>query len=239
MQQTGKKFIIYAYRLTNDTGSAPCIYDLNGNPTGVLTLVCCKGGQIRHKNTQNEREIKTGLRHIIGKKHKEKIGNGQDEVYLMGIYKNKLLYFAKIAKILNMEDYFDPNSPYKGRHDDIYEIFSGGFKRNVNNPKFHPKGQIEVHRKDWLGGYALISNCFAYWGKESKVMPQNLLKMLPLFQGHKCYELNTPEGMQIMCFVEKLWDFKNIIQKSPHDYINNINSKGCGKNENHPVPQGI
>ena len=228
MQQTAKRLSIYAYRLTNDSGSAPCIFDLNGHPTGLLTLVCCKGGQIRYAGTPKEKGIETGLRHTIGKKYKEKITNGQDEVYLMGIYKNKLLYIAKITEILNMEDYYSSNSLYKNRLDYIYKALPGGFERNGNNPKFHPIGETAQHRKDRLGKYALISDCFAYWGKESKPIPQRVLSVLPKFQESKHYVLDTPEGKQLKHFIESMWNFSEIIQKEPHKPTI-INCKGCVK----------
>jgi hypothetical protein len=130
-----KELIIYVYRLTSDSGSAPCIYDLNGKYTGLLTLACCKGGQIRHEGEENERKIETGLRYLIGKKHQKEIADGRIDVYIMGIYKNKLLYFAKITEILTMREYFAPTSRYKNRRDYIYETLPNGFKRNDNNPK--------------------------------------------------------------------------------------------------------
>lgn len=52
--------IIFAYRIVDDTGFAPCV-DHN-----LLTLACCKGGQIR-----NGKNILTGLRYHIGKYREE------------------------------------------------------------------------------------------------------------------------------------------------------------------------
>lgn len=34
--------VIYAYRLVDDTGFAPCV------DNGLLSLACCKGGQVRN-----------------------------------------------------------------------------------------------------------------------------------------------------------------------------------------------
>ncbi|MCL2790876.1 MAG: hypothetical protein FWD79_09570 [Desulfobulbus sp.] len=226
---------IYAYRLTSDSGSAPCIYDLNGNTTGVLTLVCCKGGQIRSMGKKNEKEIKTGMRHTIGESHKEEIANGRLNVYVMGIYKNKLLYFANITKILLMEDYYAQDSYYKMRYDYIYEFSSGIPKRNNNNRKFHPKGETAQHRRDWLGKYALISYRFAYWGKESKTISEDLINILPKYQENKKYKGDSHHGLLIMNEVSALWDFNSIIQNEPHNYLRNQSHKECGKSENNLI----
>ena len=43
---------LYIYRLTSDTGLAPCV------DNGLLSLACCKGGQIR-----NGKAIHAGLRY--------------------------------------------------------------------------------------------------------------------------------------------------------------------------------
>lgn len=44
--------IIFTYRLTHDTGFAPCV------DNGLLTLACCKGGT---------ETVKRGLRYFIGR----------------------------------------------------------------------------------------------------------------------------------------------------------------------------
>ena len=236
MKSTSKESIIYAYRLAADSGSAPCIYDLVGTPTGLLTLVCCKGGQIRQG-----KEINWGMRHIIGKKHTKEIADGLVAVYVMGIYKNKLLYIAEITKVLSMRDYFAPNSPYKKRHDYIYDALPDElnrndipkFRRNDNNPDFHPKGKTGRHRRDWLGKYALISDCFAYFGKDCKSIPEDFLESLSIPRGYKTFKNDSPENKQVFDdvkkFLKNFWNFRDIIQNEPHDYLRNQSRKGCGK----------
>ena len=56
---------IYLYRLTSDTGCAPCIYDRKYKVTNLLSLSCCKGGQLRHRNG-TVTAVNTGLRWKIG-----------------------------------------------------------------------------------------------------------------------------------------------------------------------------
>lgn len=228
MSSTAKKIIIYAYRLTDDTGCAPCIFDRDGNPTGTLSLACCKGGQIRNEGKHNEREIRTGLRHAIGSEHKQQIANGQVTVYVLGIYKDTLLYFAEITEIITMTDYFAPGSPYKNRLDNIYDTLPKGFNRNDNNPAFHPKADTGRHKRDWLGVYALLSNIFAYFGRDSKAIPPNLLRFLPKGQETKHYDGDSSEGKQILDEVRKHWNFKDVIQGTPHDYNGGCGHKGCG-----------
>ena len=75
---------LYIYRLTDDAGFAPCAEN------GLLSLACCKGGQIRKGKV-----INTGLRHRIGT-HRE-ANYETDDVYILGIYKNKMLYLAKVG----------------------------------------------------------------------------------------------------------------------------------------------
>ena len=76
--------VIFSYRVKSDTGFAPCI------DNGLFSLACCKGGQIR-----NGKNILTGVRYHIGKHWFQ---HPEDEIYVLGIHKNKLLYYAKTTK---------------------------------------------------------------------------------------------------------------------------------------------
>jgi hypothetical protein len=216
------KKTIYAYRLTVDSGGAPCTQDRSGNPTGLLTLACCKGGQIRKKDF---RGIKTGMRHTIGEKHTAEISSGAADIYVMGIYnKTELLYFARITEILRMEDYYAPDSRFGDRLDSIYRFANGTFTRNDNNPEFHPKDKACLHKKDWLGEYVLLSDCFAYFGRESPKLPADLLKKLPRY---KRFEGDTSDVAHILKTVGSLWDFKTCIQNRPHDPKRYCAEKDC------------
>ena len=228
---------IYAYRLTFDTGNAPCIFDLDGKPTGILTLACCKGGQIRKSGP-----VYTGLRHTIGKNHRDEIANGQHKVYLLGIFKNELLYFAQVTEIITMSEYFATNSQYRTRLDCIYDALpNGGFQRNKNNTAFHPLSDTTQHTKDWFGGYALISDCFAYFGRESLAIPYTLLADLPKGQENSHYDGNSAVGKRILDEVKKHWNFKDLVQNKPHSFLStsSCGNRGCGRHENNPVPKGV
>jgi len=199
---------IYAYRLTSDTGFAPCIFDRDRKSTELLTLACCM----------------EKLRHTIGKHYASEVDAGQARIYVMGTYNDRLLYFAKITKIVSMKDYFAENSPYKNRLDNIYDVLSdGSLTRNANPIKVHC--ETEELESDSSGKFVLISDCFAYWGVESKEIPQNLQKILPRGIGHLPYSSDSPEGKQIKDWVSGLWNFKDIIQNEPNDELPGI--AGC------------
>jgi hypothetical protein len=154
------------------------------------------------------------------------ISSGAADVYVMGIYnKIELLYFARITEILRMEDYFAPDSRFGDRLDSIYRFADGEFTRNDNNPEFHPKDKVCLHKKDWLGEYVLLSDCFAYFGEKSPRLPSNLLKMLPC-RGHKPYD-DSGDVARILKEVHSLWNFKTCIQNRPHDPKRYCVGKGC------------
>jgi hypothetical protein len=207
-----KKEAIYAYKMTVDSGGAPCTQDLGGKPTGLLTLACCMGGP-------------RGMRHTIGKYYMVEISSGAADVYVMGIYnETELLYFARITEILRMEDYFAPDSRFGNRLDSIYRFANGELTRNDNNPRFHPKEKADLPKKDRSGEYVLISDCFAYFGEKSPKLPSNLLK-LPR-RGHKPYD-DSGDVARILKVVRSLWDFKTCIQNRPHDPKRYCVEKGC------------
>jgi len=218
-----KEKIIYAYRLSSDTGDAPCIFNIKYEPTDLLTLACCKGGYIR-----SGKKVYTGLRHTIGKKYKAKIEEGLAQIFIMGIYKNKILYFAEVTKILEMKVYYSPNSEYVNRHDYIYKYSSNNFKRNEKNPGFHPKNDKAQHINDWLGVYALISNRFAYFGEEGKPIPEELLDILPKWRETKNWSLKSNEGQMIMDEIKKHWkNFNKNIKNLPTTICDIEQKKGC------------
>ncbi len=150
------KTYLYIYRMTSDTGFAPCVDD------GLFTLACCKGGKIR-----NEKVIPTGLRYHIGTKRNSDYTS--DDVYVMGTYKNKLLYLARITDVVTMKEYFAEMS--KGRVDDIYSLVKG---KLVRNGKLRIKDVGEdIHidsnqiKRDIAGEYVLISNDYLYLGEDA------------------------------------------------------------------------
>jgi hypothetical protein len=124
-----------------------------------------------------------------------------------------------------MEKYYALDSPYNNRLDFIY---NSNRERNQNNKIFHSQDKTTQHTQDWSGGFALISDCFAYWGKECKKIPQEILNFLPTAQGHYIYDVDTDvRGKQILSFVETLWNFKDNIQKEPNDLHDGCSSNKC------------
>ncbi len=144
---------VFIYRLTSDTGLAPCVKD------GLLSLACCKGGQIR-----NGKIIKTGLRYRIGV-NRDNFDYNVDNVYLLGTYNNKLLYLARVTDILTMKEYYCGLS--KGRTDDIYRVKTGHLERNnwLKNLDVHTEpGRII---RDLAGEYVVLSEDYIYLGKDA------------------------------------------------------------------------
>ena len=129
---------VYVYRLTSDTGLAPCAED------GLLSLAVCKGGQMRGNKIVN-----TGLRYWVGSK--KDVDYTKDDVYILGTFENRLLYLAKVTKVVTMMEYFDGIS--KGRTDDIYSVINGNLTRNGNLRKESIHTETERIAKDFAGEY--------------------------------------------------------------------------------------
>ena len=144
---------LYTYRLTSDTGLAPCV------DKGLLSLACCKGGQIR-----NGKAIHTGLRYRIGSM-RDGADYKADDVYLLGTYKNNFLYLAKVTDVITMNEYFCTMS--KGRTDNIYSIKNGRLVRNqhLRNEGVHVDEARNI--RDIAGEYVLLSDDFIYLGKDA------------------------------------------------------------------------
>lgn len=203
--------VIFAYRLMSDTGFAPCI-DNNS-----LTLACCKGGQIR-----NGKNIMTGLRFHVGK-HREQ--NPNDEIFVLGIFKNKLLYYALVTDIMKMTEYFSPaaKSEYGNRIDHIYDTENGILKRNNILPQIHPKGDLQNDR-DANGVYVIASTVFTYYGSLAPPIPGEVLAVLPIAREDKKYYENDEAFHIIDDYIKGTVFFDGIIG-NPH---NSIRKPKCG-----------
>lgn len=83
--------VYYIYRMTYDTGNAPCVTDINGNKTGILSLACCKGGQIRHYADGRTAYVNTGLRKTVGENFiSEKKKKAGEKQFVIGIKGNRV-----------------------------------------------------------------------------------------------------------------------------------------------------
>ncbi len=142
---------LFMYRLTDDTGLAPCVQD------GLLSLAVCKGGQIR-----NGKLINTGLRYWIGSQFTTEYKN--DKVYVLGTYYNRFLYLAKITEVMSMEEYYRCRSA--NRKDNLYTYKYGELQRNkyLYKEGFHIEEQV---LRDKAGKYVLLSDNYIYLGKEA------------------------------------------------------------------------
>ena len=178
---------LYIYRMTADTGFAPCA------EKGLLTLACCKGGQMR-----GDKVINTGLRHRIGIKRDADYTS--DDVYILGTYENKFLYLAKVTDVVTMEEYFSGMS--KGRTDDIYSLKNG---KLVRNDKLRVKDVGEdIHTdpgrviRDIAGQYVLISDDYTYLGKDA-VYIDIVAEHNAKFQETKMYKGKTADAIIKAC----------------------------------------
>lgn len=211
---------IYLYRMTSDSGCAPCVFTNNYKTSDLLTLACCKGGRIN-----KGKEVFTGMRHTIGKKHMENIKNHTDEVYVVGIHENCYLYVAKITSIIEMKDYFS-DKKYKNRMDCIYTVSGEKLKRNKNNPYFHPDNTNHQHDRDRLGQYVLLSdNKFIYLGESFLEHPvnENALSFIPKRQETKHY---IEEDLGFTIIWEEISKIEHIHSKEPIVRIK-TNTKEC------------
>ncbi len=172
-----RKKIIFRYRLTSDTGCAPCI------DNDFFTLACCKGGQYRNGNF-----VECGLRYFIGTLWTEINSILDDyEVYISGIYQNKFLFFAKITAVIEMTEYYkhsEANKKYRNRKDDIYYIKTDNLERNKFNCNFHGFN-TEQHGRDISGKYVLLSDEFVYYGKEAVPCTSTILSYFPKTRGEQ------------------------------------------------------
>lgn len=203
--------VIYAYRLTHDTGFAPCV------DNGLLSLACCKGGQIRKKGPTS-----TGIRYWIGSKEFE-FDYTKDQVYILGIYKNRFLYLARITEAVEMKKYFIPESQYPRRMDQIYNWTGGKFVRND-----HLKNEgVHINEDDWqrdvAGGYVLLSTDYIYLGKDS-VENTKILSCAPAGIGYK-----KTVGEEAEEIINECKQYKD---KCIHEPSEDIRGKDCKSGRN-------
>ncbi len=147
---------LYVYRLTSDTGLAPCV------DNGLLSLAVCKGGKMR-----GDKIIHTGLRHRIGVKRDADYE--KDKVYILGTYENNVLYLARVTNVVTMTDYFSKMS--KGRIDDIYDVVKGDLVRNKNLRKEDVHTEPTRRIKDFAGEFVILSDDFTYLGRDAVFSP--------------------------------------------------------------------
>ena len=157
--------IIFTYRLTHDTGFAPCV------DNGLLTLACCKGGT---------ETVKRGLRYFIGRFFEENLQKNV-EVYISGIYSGKLLYIAKIDKVITMNEYF-VKKEYKGRTDQIYRLDGAVLKRDKRKLKGIHDDE-HSNNCDRNGKYVLISKEFVFLGNKAIDIDESILSFYPKGRG--------------------------------------------------------
>lgn len=169
-----KKKIIFRYRLTDDTGFAPCV------DNDLFTLACCK----------------THLRKFIGL-FRKKVNNDY-ELYVSGAYAEKLLFFARITEVIEMKEYYK-SEKYSGRKDYIYEYAED----EDSNLKWKDTGYgLHIAKKDQnhdiAGDYVLISDEFVYYGKEAEPCTDEILSFFPPKQGERPNGMHTGSPCDVL-----------------------------------------
>ncbi len=192
---------LYMYRLTADTGMAPCV------DNGLLSLAVCKGGQIR-KGVP----CYTGLRHLIGSRGEFASGR----VYILGTYHDRFLYLARVTEVVTMEDYYHGMSD--GRTDDIYDYLNGKLVRNnlFRKLKIHTESDRII--KDVAGQYVILSNDYIYLGEDA-VFIDIVKKYNARFQETKTYTGDIAEKI-----INECRKYKDKKKHKPHEPI----SMKCG-----------
>lgn len=205
---------IYAYKVTSDTGNAPCAQD------GLLTLSCCKGGRIVKGKAQLY-----GMRKEIGAAFKNI--NCDEEFFLLGIYHGEVLYFAKIDEVITMAEY--NNREYNNkRRDQIYDYNEENEPiRNKNNRLFHPDSCEEFKKRDNAGRYAVLCKEFVYYGKCSCSTPK-IKDLNASFTTHENRYFKLLTGNEADAIYAR---FSKEISKGelgkPHERLTDCNSGGC------------
>jgi hypothetical protein len=132
---------------------------------------------------RGDKEINTGLRYHIGAKRKG-VDYSKDDVYILGTYKDKMLYLAKVTDVVTMEKYYSGMS--KGRTDNIYEIVDGELVRNEQLVKQGVHTDPGRVKRDLAGKYVLLSDDYIYLGKDA-VYVDSVAKYNAKFQETKTY----------------------------------------------------
>ena len=208
------KTVIFSYRVSHDTGLAPCI------TKALISLACCKGGQIRKGKL-----VYTGLRYHIG----EFVNSHKDfDVYIVGIYKNRLLYAAKIEKVITMMEYY-ANKEYSHRIDSLYAVEDSSLTRRRDYlPSVHSESENQM--RDIAGKYVLLSSNFYYAGEKAREIPTELLEMLPKNREYlPKMPYDKQDNRELLAYVNGYLRGEPIIAGKPHDPITGVGCKGCNQ----------
>ena len=186
---------VYIYRLTSDTGLAPCV------DNGLFSLAVCKGGQLR-----NGKPVNTGLRWRIGSENEY----STRPVFILGTYKDRLLYLAKVTKVVTMKDYFSGMSV--GRTDDIYSYKDGVLERNQHLRKQEIHTETGRIIRDLAGEYVVLSDDYIYLGRDA-ADTDDIKDFFPKFQETKNYTGDI--AVEIIAACEKHRDNKRHLPHEP------------------------
>lgn len=155
------------------------------------------------------------------------------DIYLLGVFKDRLLYYAKVTDAITMASYYG-SAKSNRRFDNIYACDDNGFKgliRNGNYPLVHSdKKQISL---DIAGEWVIVSDKFTYWGKDAPEIKAEILGVLPKYQEHKPNKDNVESypGFGHLGIHEHIMSQTNgeFLYKlaEPHEKFSHLKGKGC------------
>lgn len=196
-----KKTVLYLYRMVVDSNLAPCV------DNGTLTLACCKGGRISKTGIA----ISTGIRYWIGEKTHADFT--KDDVYIAGIFKDKLIYIARITHVETMAEYYQSDFS-DGRLDSIYSLRNGKLYRNNRLRKFGIHCDEKQIMRDIAGKHVLRSDSFLYLGKDAVIIDH--LKLI----APKRQEIKRLSGLEAEVIIRECNKYQDDLAHNPTHPIN-------------------
>ena len=187
-----------SYIIKDDYGFAPNPYG------GFLTLATCKP-VIRSSASVGDILVATGSS--------------------AGDYENRLIYAAKVSRVIDMNEYFD-NPMYQVKKpsdenkngDNIYREENGNWIQLHNN--LHNKDDMD---HDLESTNVLICDDFWYFGDKAPLLPENLLGIVKKGRGHK----NIDDGALISSFLDWLKAYEKGIIGNPIGSTDKTGKRAC------------
>jgi len=201
---------LYAYVMTDDSGTAPCV------DKGVFTLACCK------PNIRRCAKEKDWIVGLAGEKLKQT--SGIDNV-------GKIVFVAEVTRKLSWADY-GKREEFEGRLDNMYYLDeqSNEFKRKMDVKQLHDNMQKDVENDVLISDHGN----FQYFGRNAISCPKGFETIISERirngkgqQNHKVYPNEKYPLDYTMRFVDSLKMSKSYTQGAPHSGFNKGHSCQC------------
>ncbi len=191
---------LYLYKLTSDTGAAPCVHD------GLLSVAICKP------------RIRAGAR----------VGDWLFGFAANRLYPdNRLIYVARVTEVLAEGAYYE-QARFRARPDCIYQRHGSAFVRRAD-ARYHLRPRDVEHdlgpAPDHALARVLISSDFRYFGARGaadyKRNSPRLAKTIEnLKQGHR-----VNHGTELRDELLALWEWS--LAKAPEEPIPALVRRNC------------